>query len=113
MSVRAQPARLLPLGAELVQVGRPVRATRRVRRARAVPAADAGDGLLAVLVLVDHVPQGLGLAGAIRGTGQRQRSTVQGCELLGTGPLGARFAQVRGRELSPIPTIFADRPVTT
>ena len=67
---------LLALRPELVEVGRPVRSAGGVRRAAPVPAAHAGDGLLAVPVLVDHVPQRLGLAIAERRTRQRERSTV-------------------------------------
>src|SRR5690349_3438892 len=75
---------LLALGPELIQVGRPVRAARGVRGAGAVPATDAGDGLLAVLVLVDHVTKRFGLTGAVGGAGQGQGTSVQGCGLLGT-----------------------------
>src|SRR5512143_2996239 len=67
---------LLALGPELVQVGRPVRAAGRIRGAAAVPAADAGDRLLAVAVLVDDMPEWLGLAVAEAGSGQREGSAV-------------------------------------
>src|SRR4029078_12047076 len=67
---------LLALGAELVEVRGPVGTARGVRGAAAVPATDAGDRLVAVLVLVDHVAQGLGLAGARGGPGKRKRTTV-------------------------------------
>src|SRR3954451_1299634 len=69
---------LLALGAELVEVRRPVRATGGVRGAGAVPAAHTGDRLLAVLVLVDDVPERLRLTGAVDRTGQGQGTTVQG-----------------------------------
>src|SRR5690348_12145057 len=91
---------LLALGAELVRVRRPVRAAGGVRRAGAVPAADAGDGLLAVLVLVDDVSKRLRLTGAVGGAGQGQGTSVQGWapghirRVSGSGR--------RGRTLSPI-----------
>src|SRR5439155_19231563 len=68
---------LLALGAELVQMRRPVRPAGRVRGTAAMPTAHAGDRLLAVLVLVDDVAQRLGLAGAVGGAGQGQWTAVQ------------------------------------
>src|SRR3954447_25909599 len=69
---------LLALGTELIEVGRPVGAAGRVRRARAVPAANTGDRLLAVLVFIDDMPERLRLTGAVGGAGQGQGTTVQG-----------------------------------
>src|SRR5512132_2141924 len=84
---------LLALGPELVQVGRPVRAARRVRGAAAVPAADARDRLLAMTVLVDDVPQRLGLAVAKAGSGKREGSAVHG----DSWALGPRSTRARPR----------------
>src|SRR5262245_23790378 len=91
-------------------MGRPVGAAGGVRRAAAVPATDARDRLVLVLVLVDDVTKGLGLGGAIRGSGKRQRAAVQGALLGHSSRRSGR--DVRGRELSPIPAIFAGRSAT-
>src|SRR5207253_3101424 len=64
-AMRPDQPRLLALGAELVEMRGPVGAAGGIGGAAAVPAADAGDGLLAVLVLVDDMAQGLRLTGPI------------------------------------------------